>query len=58
MFGEGDYICQPLIQLLNVVTLEFKKTPILIYALNMRTACPVIYSKYSFIYLFQIDLIY
>jgi hypothetical protein len=31
------------------VTLEFKNTPIFIYALNMRTAYPDIYSKYSYI---------
>jgi hypothetical protein len=31
------------------VTLEFKNTPIFIYALNMRTAYPDIYSKYSII---------
>ena len=28
----------------------FKNTPIFIYALNMRTIYPVIYSKYLFIY--------
>jgi hypothetical protein len=58
VFGEEGYLFQPLVQLLKVATLEFKNTPTFIYALNMRTVYPVIYSKYSFIYFFQIDLIY
>jgi hypothetical protein len=36
------------------VTLEFKNSTIFIYAFTMRTAYPVIYSKYSFIYFFRL----